>query len=149
MAFSIGFMKVPAECPYEDGSTEAARGLIVLGDSAEEFLANLGEWTQAKYREQWRGSIQSLLEGEGRAVLITTFSNPSTASHLEWWALYREGEDVFVQNQLLFFDDIEGEFDESRAVDFLRARETVTEEGRPISEWSVSMEDLRMFSKQT
>jgi len=135
----------PPKCPYADATTKAARGLIVLGDATEEFLANLGEWTQAEYREQWARSIRSLLEGERKAVLITTFSSPTVASHLEWWALYREGEHVFAQNQLLFFDDVDGEFDASRAVEFLRDRQTENEEELAISEWSFSMDDLRAF----
>jgi hypothetical protein len=147
MPFSISFMDAPPEHPYENRSTKAARGIIVLGDSTEEFLANLHEWTQAEYREQWRRSIRSLIAGQKRAVLITTFSSPTVASHLEWWALYREGEEVFAQNQLLFFDGLEDEFDASRAVDFLRERQTENEEGLAISEWSVSMHDVRVFGK--
>jgi hypothetical protein len=146
MAFSISFLKVPPELPYGDATTKAARGLIVLGDFKEEFLSNLREWTQSEYREQWARSIRSLLEGEVKAVLMTTFSSPTVASHLEWWALYREGEHVFAQNQLLFYDDVEGEFDTDSAVEFLRDRQTVNEEGLPISEWSVSMDDLRAFA---
>lgn len=148
MAFSISFVNAPPEYPYDDISAKAARGIIVVGDSTEEFLANLSEWTQREYREQWRRSIRRLLEGERKAVLITTFSSPTVASHLEWWALYREGEDVFAQNQLLFFDDLDAQFDPSRAVEFLRERQTKNEEGLAISEWRVSMDDLRAFAEQ-
>jgi hypothetical protein len=66
---------------------------------------------------------------------------------LEWWALYRVGEHVFAQNQLVFFDNLKSEFDANRAVEFLRDRQTENEEGLPISEWSVPMDDLRAFAK--
>jgi len=148
MAFSIGFMDLPLEHPYEDEFTSAARGLILLGESSEEFLANLREWNPEEYRYQWRCSIQNLLDGGHKAVLITTFSSPVNASHLEWWALYREGECIFAQNQLLFFDGIEDRFDPHRAVEFLRERQTVNEDGVPISEWDFSMDDLRSFATQ-
>ena len=147
MAFSISFLDAAPEYPYEDAFTKGARGLIVLAEYSEEFLASLGEWTHTQYREQWARSIQRLIEGDAKAVLITTFSSPDVASHLEWWALYREGEDVFAQNQLLLFDDLTGKFDVSRAVEYLRDRQTVNEEGLPISEWRVSMDDLRVFSR--
>ncbi|HEY1939274.1 MAG TPA: hypothetical protein VGJ33_15180 [Candidatus Angelobacter sp.] len=146
MSFSISYRRVPLEYPYDDGHTAAARGEIVLGDFREGFLSNLGEWRQADYREQWRRSIHRLLAGEQKAVLITTFSSPTIATHLEWWALYREEDNVAVQNQLLFYDNIQGEFDVKCAVDFLNERRRVTEDGRPISEWSVSMNDLRVFA---
>jgi hypothetical protein len=147
MTFSIGFIDAPPEYPYEDASAKATRGLIVLGDSTEDFLSNLREWTESQYREQWARSIRSLVEGKRKAVLITTFSSPTVASHLEWWALYRLGERVFAQNQLVFFDNLKSEFDAHRAVEFLRDRQTENEEGLPISEWSVSMDDLRAFAK--
>lgn len=147
MGFSISFMDAPVECPYEDATTKAARGSIVLGDWREEFRASLYEWSQAEYRGQWTRSIRSLIKGARKAALITTFSSPTIASHLEWWALYRVGERVFVQNQLLFFKDLEGEFDAERAVEFLKDRQTVNEDGAPISEWSVSMDDLRAFAE--
>jgi hypothetical protein len=147
MAFSISFINAPLEYPYEDASAKATRGLIVIGNFREEFLSNLREWTQAEYREQWSRSIRSLLEGERKAVLITTFSSPTIATHLEWWPLYREGENIFVQNHLLFYKDVDGEFDANRAVDFLMDRQTENEEGLPISEWSVSMDELRAFAE--
>jgi hypothetical protein len=49
MMFSISFMNLPLEHPYEDDSIVAARGLIVLGDFSEEFLANLYEWNREQY----------------------------------------------------------------------------------------------------
>jgi len=148
MAFAIGFEDAPLEHPYDDASIPAARGRIVLGDWAEEFLANLGEWTPEEYRNQWRRSIQSLLEGQRKAVLITTFSSPKIASHIEWWALYRVGEEVFAQNQLLFFEDIGGKFDTNRAVEYLRERRTENNEGVSISEWNVSVSDLEAFASE-
>ena len=148
MRFAISFMNLPLVKTYDDYSTMAAKGLIVLGDSSEEFLANLGDWSQEDYQSQWRDSIHSLVDGGNKAVLITTYSSPVIASHLEWWALYREGEDIFVQNQLLFFEGIEDRFRPSQAVQFLKERETENEEGVSISEWKISMGDLRDFATQ-
>jgi len=149
MTFSISFMDTPPEYPYDDPFAKAARGAIVLGGFREEFLASLGEWTEEGYRQQWKRSIRSLLDGERKAVLITTFSSPTSASHLEWWALYREGEKVLVQNQLVFFKDIQGVFDVNRAVDALREHQSHGEEGTRISEWVVSINELRDFAEQT
>jgi hypothetical protein len=145
MMFSISFLDIPTEYPYDDASTKAARGRIVLGNFAEEFLANLHEWTQPEYREHWNRSILSMLEGEKNAVLIMSFNLPAVASHLEWWALYRVEERIFVQNQLILFDDLKSEFDVNRAVESLRDHRLQTDEGVRISEWSVSMDDLRTF----
>lgn len=149
MTFSISFMDTPPEYPYDDPFAKAARGIIVLGGFREEFLASLHEWTEEDYRQQWQRSVRSLLGGEQKAVLITTFSSPTSASHLMWWALYRKAEEVLVQNHLVFFKDIQGVFDVNRAVDFLREYRSHDEEGIRISEWSVSLDELRGFAENS
>ena len=55
------------------------------------------------------------------------------------------GESVFVQNQLVLFDDLKSKFDVDHAVEFLRDRQMQSKEGVPVSEWNVSMDDLRAF----
>jgi hypothetical protein len=86
--------------------------------------------------------------GAQKAALITTFSSPSIASHLEWRALYRDGERVHVQNQLLFYEGIENEFDPCEPVQSLKERKITDEDGNSISEWNISISELRAFAEQ-
>lgn len=149
MAFSIHFLNVATEYPYDDPSTEAARGAIILGDFREEFLASLHEWTKEDYCRQWKRSIKSLLEGNEKAVLITEYGTPARhASHLVWWVLYRKEENVLVQNQLFFFDDLKGEFNVDRAAEFVNEYQSHSDEGARVSEWPVSMDEVQDFARQ-
>lgn len=144
MAFSIEFTGDPILYPYEDESIPAAKGRLLLGGDVEGFIANLGEWSQAMYRSQWRQSLDSLLNGESKAVLITTYSDPSIASHLEWWALYVVGDKVYLQNQLLFYDDLRKPFSIEKAADCLVDRKLSGGDGE-VSEWAITLEDVRKF----
>jgi hypothetical protein len=89
-----------------------------------------------------------LLHGKDRAALITEYLGPEAATHLVWWPMYLVGEKVFFQNQLLFYDQLPGPFFLKIAFSFLRNRRTTTEEGEPISEWSVSLSEMEAFARK-
>ena len=59
--------------------------------------------------------------------------------------MYCEGHDVFLQNHLLFLDQIDGVFDPSQPYAHIPSRETVSEDGEPISEWKITLDDLMLF----
>lgn len=148
MAFSIEFSDRLDEQPYDDPQIKAANGILVLGDDFESFLSNLGEWTRERYRTQWMRELSLLMGGASKVALITTYSSPEISSHLELWALYRDEEMVRIQNQLLFYDDLEANFSVENAREFLKNRETKTEDGAPISEWNVSFDEIKHFVDQ-
>jgi len=147
MAFSIAFQDEPLCYPYDDPSTAAATGLIVLGDWREDFLASLYQWSKEDYERQWRFAIRSFLEGEKKSALITEFLPPEVASHLVWWPMYLVGETVFVQNHLLVYDQLSLPFSLESVFSCVPERRTVSEEGQKISEWAVSLSDIRTFAR--
>ncbi len=148
MGFSIGFVNKSDERPFDDLAVKAARGVLLLGDTTEGFLANLGEWDRATYQAHWRRSLRLLLDGFSKTALITTYSSPSIASHLEWWALYRTGDLVHIQNQLVLYDNLDRAFSVESANSFLKDRETEDEDGAEISEWAIPFRDVESFAKQ-
>lgn len=56
--------------------------------------------------------------------------------------MWREGNTIYIQNQILFMDDIRAKFDENKLTDFIPKRTTTTAEGEKISEWSVNVKDI-------
>jgi hypothetical protein len=50
-----------------------------------------------------------------------------------------------VQNRLLFLDQLPHDFDPAAPWDSVGPRRTVTEDGDQISEWRVSLDDIREF----
>ena len=95
-----------------DGSAGAAFGRIMIGDFTETFVVPLGFWGEADYRASWRRAFE-VLEGDPCAVscLMASMTDPVTSNFLICWPMYREGEDVYVQNAIVLLDEIEGPFD--------------------------------------
>jgi hypothetical protein len=121
-------------------------GRIVIGDFTETFVVPLGFWGEADYRASWRRAFE-VLEGDPRAVscLMTSMTDPTTSNFLICWPLYREGEDVCVQNALVFLNEIEGPFDPGAPWGSLEPRRGMDDDGNRISERVTSMGSLREF----
>ncbi len=144
MPFKISFANEPNS--YTDKDSTWAIGQIVAGELDEEFHADLGQWDKQEYESQWLHSLEAFLEGDQKAVLFTNCVNQKGRVDLEWWALYRDGDTVHVQNHLPFrrFDR---PFSVANASNFLQDRTTVTEDGDRISEWDIPLTAIELFVK--
>ena|SRR5260370_41740788 len=147
MSSSIGFLDEPPSYPFDDPVTPEAKGILILGEAKEYFGSSLYLWTKKDYESQWRHAIKTLHDGKDRAGLITEYVGSEAATHLEWWPMYVVGSRVFIQNQLLFFDQLAEPFSVQSAFSFLRERRTTNQEGKKISEWAVGMPELEEFAR--
>jgi hypothetical protein len=109
--------------------------------------SSLYQWSKKDYESQWRDAIKTLLNGQKRAALITEYVGPEAATHLEWWPMYVVGNEVFIQNQLLFYDQLREPFSAQRAFSFLSDRCMTNEEGKRISEWAVTISEVEKFAR--
>lgn len=119
-----------------------AVGNIQIGSFNEEFQASLSYWSRENYQTQWMDAVYKLINGEDKVALITSMYPPKTANFIIWWMMYRIGENVHVQNQVLFLDELDKDFEEENVYQFIPERETVTEDGDVISEWIISLKDI-------
>jgi hypothetical protein len=117
-----------------------------MGESKERFCSSLFQWSKQQYEAQWQRAIHVLLNESSKAALIVEYISPNAASHLEWWAMYREGETVYLQDHLLFYTQLKEPFSLDAPFASLRDRETISAEGQPISEWSVSLSEIQQFA---
>jgi hypothetical protein len=147
MSFSIGFLDEPPNHPFDDPTTPELKGVLILGETKEYFGSSLYQWGKADYESQWRHAIKTLLNGEGRAALITEYVSPEASTHLEWWPMYLVGNTAFIQNQLLFYDRLVKPFSMQSAFSYVGERRTTNQEGKKISEWTVSMTELEEFAR--
>ena len=92
---------------------------------------------------QWKEGIERLLRREKNSAIVTTMYNPGTANFMLWWVMYLIEDDVFIQNHMLLLCELERPFDETDLYSFVPKRKIQTEEGVPISEWSVSLSAIR------
>jgi hypothetical protein len=71
--------------------------------------------------------------------------DPSIANFIFWWTLYLDENTVHIQNQILFLNLLDKPFLELNPYEFIRTRETVTDEGDKISEWDVDVDDIKVY----
>ncbi|MGW4352163.1 hypothetical protein ACWELJ_08720 [Nocardia sp. NPDC004582] len=122
-----------------------AAGLIRLGGDTDYFGSPIGYWDVDDYRASWVAALRRILDGEYVSCLVVSMPDPATANFVEVWALYRDGDVVHVQNQLIFLADLGHEFDPAEPWRSVVPRATVSEDGERISEWTVRITAIEEF----
>jgi len=140
--FSIGFLQEKRGLEHDD----MRYAHIVLNDFTEEFLVPLTYWSEADYRRHWIDGVVRVLSGELRSCLVTAMYEPGRANFLKWWALYRVGETVKVQEQLFFLAWARGRLEPFNPYPHIRRRSTRDEDtGGQVSEWTVDIYHFKSF----
>ena len=139
--FDLHFSEGPA---VSDEGWWHAVGTVVLGEDRDGFAISLEWWGRAAYEQQWLAAARRLVIGPDRVMFLVSYNGPEAAYHFAWPA-WRDGNQVRVQNWLVLTDQLPTRFDPDEADRFVRARETVSEDGAPISEWDVTVADLQAF----
>lgn len=143
--FSIEVESLGVSGDATGNSTEAA-GRIVIGDFTETFRVSLGFWGESDYRRSWRQAFDVIKDdSHSRSCFMVSMSDPERTNFLTCWPAYRVGEIVYLQNSLLFLDELESGFDVGEPWASIRAHRSIDEDGNKISEWATSMDSLRDF----
>jgi len=149
MPFAICFTDEPNQFLGDDPTVPYAVGRILAGCLDESFVATLYEWDRRDYEAQWLLALERLVAGDRKVVLTTYYVNPAESSNLEWWALYRGDDDVVhVQNHLRFYNQLGSGFSIAEASRFVQERLTIDEDGNHISEWDVTLTEIKLFIEQ-
>jgi hypothetical protein len=117
--------------PDQLGADGQRLGRITIGDFSELFACYPITGTIDDLPADWRNALTRLVDG---ATYVALIHDPRFA-----WFIYRDGGSCFVQ-QILSPD---GTFD-SHSV-----RETETEDGERISEWTTSLDAISEFLAAT
>jgi hypothetical protein len=134
------------EAGVGNGDSAEASGRIVIGDFTETFRIPLGFWEESDYRRSWRRAFEVLnADPHATSCLMTSMTDPGDSNFLGCWPMYREGEDVYVQNAIIFLDEIEQDFDPAAPWGCVGPRQSIDEDGNKVSEWITSMSSLREF----
>jgi hypothetical protein len=138
--FSIG---ISAEDKYDE--QKACYGYIQIGDFREKLEINVSFWMPEDYIAQWNRAILRIVEKDEKSCLITSLSSPQDSNFIFWWPMYRNKDTVFIQNGILFLDEISSSFTFENPYEDVPDRETVSEDGEPISEWEISIDALKNY----
>ena len=138
MNFSIKFLDKQTNSNFQIGE-------ITMNDYSEKFQSSLSYWNKANYVDQWKDGVQRLFNGNNRSCLVTSMLDPNISSYICLWLLYTEKNIVHIQNQILFLEELNEPFDESRIYYYISDREIIDEDGHKISEWDIQIDDLKVF----
>jgi len=138
--FDIAF--IDDEPPYLDEEGWTGLGAnIKLGDFSERFVAPIGLWQRVDYERQWIDGARRLIEGKRESAFV------AEAGRL-WWTAWRVGQQVLVQQRLLVDDSMARAWAadlQDLPYNLVGQRDTVSNDGEPLSEWKVTLPDLRAF----
>lgn len=140
MSFSISFSLIRLQEQAEQNAY--APGQIIISEFEESFLSSLSFWTKTQYQEHWNEAVTRLIRGEEKSALITSIPELEYANFISWWPMWRVHNTVYIQNQILFLNELHKPFDVSHWFDFVEDRQTQSEDGVLLSEWSLTLDDL-------
>jgi hypothetical protein len=143
MSFFIGF--VQEESFVSEVEEASLCGAIMLGSTEERFSVPLCYWDAHDYEMHWNRALLRIVGAEEKSCLITAMYDPSIANFIVWWPLYRTGETIIVQNQILFLDRLTLPFDEDNPFRDIGDRRVKSTDGSPISEWAVELGEVQRF----
>lgn len=129
----------------------SGRGTIIIGDFRESFTASFHFWRPEQYLENWCNSLRLMLNGSARGCFITNMNSDLKGNNGYGmsWEFFRVDKDIVFHNRLIMPEaPIEG-LASLNPEPWVEERETVTEDGFPISEWRVRRENLRVNLKLT
>ena len=119
----------------------------IFGDHKELVPLITTLWTLGAYESQWMDSLESLLdECVNCCVLITDVQPPQDSSGVTYWAMYKEGDFVYLQEQ--FSRDLATLLIGSATAVMPHIPPRIQgspEEQSEVSEWVFPIEDIRQF----
>ena len=117
---------------------------IVIDEFSEMMNIPLSYWNINDYKHSWLSSLEEGLANKRHSTLAVSMYEPDDTNFIFTWVLYFSGDDVFVQNSILFLDECPG-FTPETINDFTEPRTTHNEDGIKISEWRTDLKSVLDF----
>lgn len=115
----------------------------VLAEAEERWEAPLHYWRESDYEAQWRDGAERIVSGAEVSCLVTISNEPNDAQILQWWELYRLGDEVAVHEALWIASEL-GPLDPAAAYDALDNKYgATTDDGTSVSEWRLPVNDFK------
>ena len=132
---------------FDTDSLSRGKCELIIDDHKELFPLVTTLWARKAYELQWKEALLALLAGHvDSCVLITDIQPPQDSSGITYWAMYKEGQNVYLQEHI----------SRDRTAFFIGSASAVaphipsriqgtSEEQSQVSEWSISIEAVRQF----
>lgn len=148
MTFDINIFDTLVSKDRLSSGETAVDGEIVIDDFHEQLILVTNYWTPLDYRSQWIEAIERLVDGANhvKSAFITEMYDPKKSRFPPMcWVMYKEGDKVYVQNTWILREHMPRPFEVKDVYEAIADRETVTDDGDIISEWTTSIAELKIF----
>jgi len=145
MNFCISVLDLPIDEVYGEKCMWCQ---IQIGGFSERFSAPVELWSINEYISQWKCAVEDIANGASKGFLMAAMRNPDISDFLSVYTLYREADEVFVQNQIVLCNGNEEYIRRGDFIQLIEDRETETEDGEKISEWRTTVGQLKYFLEQ-
>ena len=81
---------------------------IIIGDFKEGLQIPVIYWDAEQYRASWLACLEEGIRDESKSTLVVSMYAPKDINFLFSWILYFRGENVIIQNKIIFSDGIDG-----------------------------------------
>ncbi|MNL40246.1 hypothetical protein D3C87_1625820 [compost metagenome] len=120
-------------------------GEVHIDGYVESFFAPVGFWSREDYLNSWKKSLEQGLREGGRAVLATSMRDPSVCNFIFYWVVYLEGHEAFIQNGVMFLDELPLLFVPEKINSYVSNRQEINEDGVTLSQWKVDLSSAVEF----
>jgi hypothetical protein len=125
-------------------------GRTTIGDFTERFVIPVEDWTLEEYLYQWKAGLERIKTNNSSCLVMTVENLNTPYPSIVQWALYKEYETIFIRQQLLITESVDEQnfpikltnFSAQTCYHFVNSRQTTTEDGKEISEWSCTINDI-------
>lgn len=142
MAFNISQTNLPAEEIFGERCKWCE---IRINEFSERFVAPIEQWMLDDYNQQWKTAVTRIIKGAIKDYFMASMRDPEKSDFVSVYAMYREEERVYVQNQIIICSGNEEIIRSGDLSSLVNDREIETDDGERISEWETSIEDLKRF----
>ena len=155
MSFSIQLLEEPVPQKMLEKGEKGVMGRIIIGERSdpkalnERIIIATNYWSPSDYIRQWMEALHMITDGpdNAKSALITEMYNPANPRWaIFWWPLYREKNSVYIHSQYLIDKDMRPlSINLNKLYSYVDDRAKPTEGGDEVSEWEVSVDDMREF----
>lgn len=134
----------PSGSPAKENDEVILPASITIDSFTESMNIPLSYWSLDNYKQSWLASLEEGIHSKKHAALAVSMYDPDYTNFIFIWVIYFSGNDVFVQNSVLFLDECPG-FVPEDINSFIEPRTTHNQDGMKISEWHTDLNSVLDF----
>jgi hypothetical protein len=135
---------LPSDTSIHENDEMVLPATIVIDTFAETVHIPLSYWSIEDYRQSWLSSLEEGLHNKTHAALAVSMYEPDYTNFIFSWIIYFSGDEVFLQNKVIFLDECL-DFTPEKINDFIEPRAIYNEDGMKISEWHTDLNSILAF----